>query len=691
MATPAPVNEVEAGSSPDVGLAGDFEANEQTPLVENNSVSRGSLREGVHMDQIPPNCSIYNSIIFIPPMARHRHGSYWTREVCLAFMLVFITCLLQGGLTLIVGRDILANYDKWVSTLVEDASNVNFDDWDTFHARHHLEASSKYIWDGAEWIVKGNSSKDAVGCCHGPECAVVDAPCCPPIPQAASRARRASLLAERKRRNPLVLSAKKPSSGGKGDKSGGDEQSTQRSAAICTRQRNGDLNCAPPSAAFLDHWDELDYDGDGVWTVEEARDDLANLACRLAVPTMDVFQNAVHGLVMDARDTARLRLREEKIPEIIETSKGIPFAYFQWWQGIAALCVTTDAAYCGQLVGRGLFDGALDPASKGGRGAVTNLDSAMSYCGRLLTPGGICDRALSGTYTLYRDRIHEKCGAGSYTQGHRYINPFNEHDVIGTINVNYELYSEYLSTHGHSFLVFMFFILFLWYSNLVDEFKDILLLLDFVMNFPVDRNIDSLPVTVSKRLRSTFKWSTEEHDLRDVVETHFDDGSKKVEIRRISLAHWQMCSLMVVVRAVMLVYMCYAGTFFLLSNHTFIDLLLNSVALAFIFELDEFLFAFLVSEETKRDLEDCEPLHFRSSFPQHGQKAGLYKKGNWGLVIIPALCVLVVIWNDVENTVPVLRALECACFAQGKQCTDSQIFSDKWWHQYWADTSKLAM
>lgn len=680
-----------ASSSP----AAAEEADEFTPLMP---PGRGALlmghlasrREGLHMDEIPPNGSIYNSILFIPPMARHRSGSYWTREVFLAFTLFFVTCLLQGGLTFITGRDILKRYETWVETLVDDVRHEKFEDWDTFHAIHHVEETSKYAWDGAEWVLGTESSKDALECCHGPECVVLDVPCCPPIPREANHSHRGFLLQERLRRNPVVLSAKP--GGGKGDKGGDNEKAERQSPAICRREKDGHLDCAPPSVAYLDYWEDLDYDGNGVWTLEEAQADHANLACRLAVPTVDVFQNACRGLVLDARDTAQLLGREQKLPTSIVSYSGIPWAYFEWWQGIAAICVTTDAAFCGQLVRRGLFNGAMDPANRGRRGAVTNLDTTMSYCSRLLTPGGICDVALPGTYVLYRDRIHEKCGAGSFDQGRRYSNPFNGGDVMGTIDVEYEMHEEYKSTHGWSFMVFLCFILFLWYSNLIDEFKNILLLLDFVLNFPVDRQIDSLPVSVSIRLRSTFKWEElpSREMMKDVEETCCEDGSRRVDIRRISMAHWRMCAIMVLVRAVMLIYMCYAGTFFLLSNHTFIDLLLNSVALAFIFELDEFLFAFLVSEETKRELEECEPMHFASSFPQHGDRAALYKKGNWGLVLIPVLCILVVVWNDVRNTKPILEALKCACYAEGGQCRDNQLFSGEWWDKYWKDTSKLA-
>lgn len=689
MASPSPDSAGDIEERRNVSSVAETEAyDELSPLLS-------TPRAGTHMEQIPPGASIYNSILYIPPLARHKQGHYCSREVFLAFTLFFITMLLQGGLTFITGKDILTRYNLWVDTLVEDVSDVNYADWDAFGAVDTVHKTSNYAWDGAHWILRTDADKSKVNCCHGSQCAVLDLPCCPPIPRNTTKAHKASLLAMRSQSNPANVSmSAKPK---RRETDGDGPAAKQRSPAICMRQADGKLNCAPPSVAFLDHWQDLDWDGDGVWTVEEAREDPANLACRIGVPTVDVFQNACRGLVQDSRDTADLLYRKSKMPTSVMRAEGIPFDYFKWWQGITALCVTTDAAFCGQLVARGLFDGALNPEHHGGRGAVTNLDSAMSYCSRLLTPGGVCDKALPGTYVLYRSRVSEKCGEGAYSQGHRYVNPYDAHDVMSTVDVSYSMHLEYQSTHSLSFQVFLCFILFLWYSNLVDELKDILQQLDFAMNFPVDRQIETLPPNISRSLASmrltsvtgNAAQSTEERK-EDVLEKTYDDGSSMKEIRRISILHWQMVSLIVAVRGIMLMYMTYAGTFFLLSNHTFIDLLLNSVALAFIFELDEFLYAFLVSEETKRELETCEPLKFRSSFPQHGNKAGLYKKGNWGLVIIPVLCVIIVIWNDRHNTLPILDALECACYAEGAGCHDNQLFSKEWWGQYWSATTKLA-
>merc|ERR1719284_486902 len=72
-----------------------------------------------------------------------------------------------------------------------------------------------------------------------------------------------------------------------------------------------------------------------------------------------------------------------------------------------------------------------------------------------------------------------------------------------------------------------------------------------------------------------------------------------VTINFITRPHQFTCFCMLISRLFLAGYMTFVGTMFLLSNHTYIDLLLNAVALAFILELDEYLFACLVSEDTK--------------------------------------------------------------------------------------------
>lgn len=660
--------------------SGSSQPNEPRVLMSPGGMrwNHGDTEDGEHMDEISHKESIYNSILFTPPIARSKHKHYWTREVLVAFAIFWVNVALQGGLTFIVGRHILHEHSDFLSSLIQDAPTEHphwVPDKVSGVAGEKSSEIGSVLENGLGSVVGGAAA--AAQCCRGSECAVIDLPCCAPRRPSGQPAQRPTASAQNASAATFLG---KPST-----KSGASTSAKQRSDALCTRT-DGEINCSPPTLAFVDHWDELDANGDGLWTAEEARADDANLACRLGVAVPDVFNSACRGVREDAEAAEKATGRPARhLPKTVHDRQALPREYFLWWTGMVSICRATDVAYCGQLVSRGLFDGAMDPRNKGARGGVSGTDSAMNYCARLLTPGGLCDTALPGTYTLYRSRVQDTCGEHEFSRGQRYGNPFDATDVMGVADVQYKTHQDFQGTRVWEFRVFMFLILFVWYTNLVDEVKDLLQLGDFLRNFPVDKRIGTLHPKMSKTLSDRVGGSKLEDVSHDVV-VH-DEGA--IEITHVGSAHWSMCLLMLVVRSVMIAYMGYAGTYFLLSDHSFVDLLMNSAALAFVFALDEFLYTLLVSDTTKHELERVLPLRFASSLPQRGAFSCVTNKAAWGLLVIPLLCVALIALHEWYETRPIVEALECACLLQGQRCAGAEIHARAWWQNYWTETSKL--
>merc|ERR1719156_340492 len=94
----------------------------------------------------------------------------------------------------------------------------------------------------------------------------------------------------------------------------------------------------------------------------------------------------------------------------------------------------------------------------------------------------------------------------------------------------------------------------------------------------------------------------------------------------ISRPHLIVCKCMLYVRIFLWFYMGNVGTAFLLATFAYDDLLFNAVALAFIFELPEFLYSFLVSEEMKNDLEGAHTSDYITALPARGFSAILLSK-----------------------------------------------------------------
>jgi len=308
---------------------------------------------------------------------------------------------------------------------------------------------------------------------------------------------------------------------------------------------------------------------------------------------------------------------------------------------------------------------------------------------------------------MYRSRVSEKCGAASYSTGSRYSNPFDPRDVMSTIAVKYSIVDEYETASSLQFCFFQSLILFLWFVNLVGELKQIIQLGDFIYTFAHD---DRMPL-LTPEWRRFFRpfardvsrhfsgrldvpvvvddsSSDEEHSMGHMKTGHVDENGKHV-ISRISRAHKCMVCFMFIVRIGLLVYMFHVGSMFLLTNHKYDDLLLNAVALAFIFELPEFIYTFLVSDEMKSDLEGTRTADYETSLPTRGCMTMFLSKSLWGIVIIPFMVLVIVLYHYEVTTMPSVRALQCTCFQMGSQCDVVDKFDRQWWDAYWKEIGTM--
>merc|ERR1719359_2286352 len=267
--------------------------------------------------------------------------------------------------------------------------------------------------------------------------------------------------------NVSFLASWKPSA--KSSNDGEQDVAAPTTKSLCAKVgKEKTLHCTPPSYAFVDVWDDLDRDGDGLWTLEEARADEANLGCRLGLPVEEVFRSTCRGVQRDNEDTSENPpYNVHLVPLSVSERRAVPKAYFDWWRGLAVICVAHDVARCGELVSKGLFDGAIAAGHRLTKGGVQDLDSALDYCQRLLRPGGMCEKTLPGAYMMYRSRVAEKCGPPTFSTGTRYINPFNDRDVMSTIQVQYSLVEQYSTASSGRFCFFQGLILFLWFVYLV--------------------------------------------------------------------------------------------------------------------------------------------------------------------------------------------------------------------------------
>mmetsp|Transcript_1569 Transcript_1569/g.4006 ORF Transcript_1569/g.4006 Transcript_1569/m.4006 type:complete len:694 (-) Transcript_1569:69-2150(-) len=654
--------------------------------------------------------SIYHFLVIYPELHRVKRGSYYDAKVGIAFALIVLNIVLQVSLTMIAGSSIFDDMTSYKSSLTQEPGSAT-----SRYLRERAEELAEEVADRAAdkfdrfadkytahsgLRLQYNESTKAAACCAADEC-IGQAPCC--------HSKR-GLGDQSKLLQTRGGQARKPagSSKAKGKKEVG--EGTER-RALCLNSQDG-LDCAPPTYDYVNHWDELDVNKDGVWTKEEAEADELNLGCKLGVPSEEVFRAVISGLRKYAMEISKDL--DTLAPEVT-SGWGVPRKYFEHWRGMVVMCAAVDHNRCTGLIEEGVFDGALKMAVEdhAPRDGIKSLEYALDYCQTMLFPGGVCDKALPVMYIMYRQQVRDKCGSPTYLTGSVYHNPYDEGDVLRVVELSYPKLDKYTMAESPVFQFFLCLILLVWYVNLLGEFVSILRLADFAWNFPGAQDDDPLLLRkLGRRVKrvvshtaSNFRqrMSFSDRDGRpEDEEAPRRQGSKspawtpryvEVEspiIQDISEVHRAICFLIVSLRLWLLLYMANVGTVFTLSTYSYPDLLMNAVALAFVFELPEFLFALLVKAEDKRALEEVGALEYCSLIPKPvGVMAYLCSVYFWGLVVFPAVCVTEVYLHHVYTVLPIYEALNCACLQHGERCIAQQTLTRSWWDRQWAGLEPL--
>jgi len=93
-------------------------------------------------------------------------------------------------------------------------------------------------------------------------------------------------------------------------------------------------------------------------------------------------------------------------------------------------------------------------------------------------------------------------------------------------------------------------------------------------------------------------------------QTYVQSEQGRLEIKSISHVRLLMCMLMVLVRLTICGFLLYAGTLYLVGTIDMRDLLLNSMALGVVLEVDELVFAALAPDSAREAIECAAPLPY---------------------------------------------------------------------------------
>eukprot|EP00929_Paragymnodinium_shiwhaense_P063217 TRINITY_DN31598_c0_g1_i1.p1 TRINITY_DN31598_c0_g1~~TRINITY_DN31598_c0_g1_i1.p1 ORF type:complete len:728 (-),score=153.67 TRINITY_DN31598_c0_g1_i1:256-2439(-) len=625
---------------------------------------------------ITPNGSIYDYLFFVVPSSKVKYGTTWSRSTKHALVLVVVNLFLQLCLTLVAGSFVMESVSAWKQNLVSSPEVVEYVSRRSVSYSEYLRTQT---WKAIGTVYGGGKEKGetktkskqlAPGEQLMPHCQARKGPATPEgaksaLKDATSDAANAGAL-------PGFLAHDTGKPGGSGGKKGGakistikddeEEELTYLPAPLCT-EKDGMYNCLPPSVQVASYWDKLDWNGDGVWTLEEARADAAGISCLVQMWPEQVFM-AIAKFLNSQRFTEVAWVQEGYwLHPDVKEYKAIPQAYFDMWLGLVGVCIHSDSAMCGSLLLKGIFDGAMSPAQN--MSGMGDLQSAMDSCTAILAPEGLCDHALPQTYKLFRARHAEQCGAAHYAAGPIYTNPFRPDDQMYVAMAMHANVDSFHSADNMNFCVFQISVLLVFLISLFSEVKELVKQLQFLLAFP----------------------STDPEDQDKALELDNETGT--VRIVSIAPQHRIVIAICWFFRMIIAVYIGWIGTAFLLADRDLLNLLLNAVALVFVLEIDELLYHAMASSSTKLDIEATEPIEFESPFGY----SSLWRRffSEWAaFTFLVFLVVVFVFHHRYFTTKPILASLTCACEQEGEDCLDAFVFDKAWFDKYWLETLPAA-
>jgi len=422
--------------------------------------------------------------------------------------------------------------------------------------------------------------------------------------------------------------------------------------ALCFRD-NGVYSCAPPSIQLTGRWEELDTNQDGKWTLEEVTAAKDELQCKYAVNPVEVYQVLV--------DILKARSEVIWIHPDVAAGKMIHLPYFEYAMGDLIMCGYRSEDMCSNLMERGFFNTPLEHGTSPRVG--TTINSAMSYCKKLLQPGGICEQLLPSTYTVWKIQSEIECGSPSYSS-FKFTNPRNQ-ETKTLLEVDYGTRQEYELAQEMQFRVFKGIILFTWLLLMFVEFKEVYKIMTVVFRYPDAADFGEDAVLV-------------EQDPSDPEDIRY-------RIQGITSNHRKSMAVLCFFRVLITAALTCVGVSYIVKTNGYTDLLMNGVTLVFVATLASSLYNQVLREEIRDQCEDIKAI-----------KVEMYGS-DWlnrrpALLDMACVCFLILCvygvmsWQMSHVVKPVHTALECTCLSSGSQCFESNHFNKQFWDTYWKDT-----
>lgn len=391
--------------------------------------------------------------------------------------------------------------------------------------------------------------------------------------------------------------------------------------------RDGTMDCLPHSLRLFAHWEELDTNGDGVWTKIEAEDEAhrKSVQCRYATDVLVLFETTVEAL-------HRQPALQGRMHSLLARREGVHKAYYDFHKAEPILCQYIDEDMCGNLFERGFFTEAIRHGSSMGIG-VQNLSSARDFCADLL--GNRCRSLLPNTYSIFRENAKQACGKPKFSHV-EYRSPDGDpNDWF--LKVDFTNRTEFEKWKSWKFTLYLSILLSTFFATMLQEWKDIFRIYLYVLQFPA-------------------------------IEGGVPSPSQRGTVFLVNS-----------MRTVLFFMLLYTGVMFLTSGTDYLGMIFDALSLVFIITIDELLYQTMLRKPMqRRHLESCDVLLNRKSWciSVHAMEMGMF-------VSLFAFAGLVAYSYQVSELRPIYEALECLCLAEGASCHQASAYNAAWWNNLW--------
>jgi len=384
------------------------------------------------------------------------------------------------------------------------------------------------------------------------------------------------------------------------------------------------LDCRPDMVQYITAWEELDLNGDGEWTQEEAVAISARLE-RLFTNWMTFMRN-----VAGADPESQLSLATQDFTSM-------PQSVFTDQEYLFILCGILDPAKCSTLEERDVLKYIYPHMGH----PIDRVDECEAMV------GFTCKRILSADYRIYAIRHSQICGSEVTSRA-----------FSGNLTMKKTEYSQALVWNtlirSFGFALFITLILVIWGLAIFEEVRSVFLMAEMVYLFPASPT------------HSDSDGSGDETEVAKHVKTDSDGNTTILYFPTFHRLY--IIFAVLIPRAVIVVVLAHIGSCFLASSQSFQDAIMNSLALTFVLDLDEMIYAGILAYRRKNIISNFQPLAMPYSIV--GRDFGFFAPTLIYAAVVLGSAIAVVIR---ERTMPYgwiykAEALACFCDLQGPSC-----------------------